>query len=86
MILFKGRGWLHTGLILEISHPFCFSPSPSPSLLQYKCCCGHLTLQSDLNIAEGKQSAWLPQKVLARTVVYLAPLSARIYAIQIEAV
>ena len=55
--------------------PVCFSPSPS--LLQYKC--GHLMLQSDLNIAEGKQSAWVPQRVLARTVVYLALLSARIY-------
>ena len=61
LILFKGRGWLHTDHILVISHPFV--PPPPPPLSQC-----YPTLQSDLNLAEEKQSAWVPQRVLARTV------------------
>ena len=65
LALFKGRGWLHTDHILENSHPFVSTPPPPfrSVIVAIKLC----NLIS--TFAEGKQSAWVPQRVLARTVV-----------------
>ena len=50
----------------NFSPPF-HSPPPHPlSLLQ--CCCSHVTLQSHLNIAKRKGSAWVFQGFLVRIV------------------